>query len=246
MPTCSKARATAAATARMSGGLSRTLRDRSRTRVRQAPVRSTGPRTSNGIPLRPPADGAAAIRPGQGRVLQGTAVPPALGVRTEASRRSGGGRPQPRVGRYRVASGEYAGMPARGQPGVLREGVPEGSEAGSVHESAVLPSGHLRSSPTTPRPGHRPTPPRPLERRSLFSDLPDRPRRLAAHVCLFGADGPDRLLCSGCRDPSGRRHRAARSSTFSAHWFRLFPESSAASAALRCTSGLTRNIIRPE
>ena len=41
-------------------------------------------------------------------------------------------------------------------------------------------------------------------------------------------------------------HRAARSSTSSAHWFRLLPDSSAASAAWRCTSGLTRNIIRPE
>ena len=38
----------------------------------------------------------------------------------------------------------------------------------------------------------------------------------------------------------------ARSSTSSAHWFRLLPDSSAASAALRCVSGLTRNITRPE
>ena len=39
---------------------------------------------------------------------------------------------------------------------------------------------------------------------------------------------------------------AACSSTSSAHWFRLLPDSSAASAALRCVSGLTRNITRPE
>ena len=39
---------------------------------------------------------------------------------------------------------------------------------------------------------------------------------------------------------------AARSSTSSAHWFRLLPASSAACAALPCTSGLTRNITRPE
>ena len=38
----------------------------------------------------------------------------------------------------------------------------------------------------------------------------------------------------------------ARSSTSSAHWFRLLPDSSAATAALRCVSGLTRNITRPE
>ena len=39
---------------------------------------------------------------------------------------------------------------------------------------------------------------------------------------------------------------AARSSTSSAHWFRLLPDSSAARAALRWVSGLTRNITRPE
>lgn len=38
----------------------------------------------------------------------------------------------------------------------------------------------------------------------------------------------------------------ARLITSSAHWFKLFPDSSAASAARRCTSGLTRNIILPE
>ena len=48
------------------------------------------------------------------------------------------------------------------------------------------------------------------------------------------------------RDSLLTGHRAARSSTSSAHWFRLLPDSSAASAAWRCTSGLTRNIIRPE
>ena len=69
VPACSKARATAAATARRSGVLSRTLRDRGRTRARQAPVRSTRLRTSNGAPRRPPSDGAAAIRPAQGRAL---------------------------------------------------------------------------------------------------------------------------------------------------------------------------------
>ena len=47
-------------------------------------------------------------------------------------------------------------------------------------------------------------------------------------------------------NPAEAPHRAALSSTSSAHWFRLLPDSSAASAALRCTSGRTRNIIRPE
>ena len=116
VPACSKARATAAATARMSGVLSRTLRDRGRTHARQVPVRSTRLRTSNGAPLRPPSDGAAAIRPVRGRALPGTAVRPAPSARPGSSCRSGGGRLRLRGGRYRVASGEYAGTPARGQP----------------------------------------------------------------------------------------------------------------------------------
>ena len=59
------------------------------------------------------------------------------------------------------------------------------------------------------------------------------PNRHRDRYDFFAQPALDRSIPHLQGAPASTYHFAARSSTSSAHWFKLFPESSAASAALR-------------